>query len=693
MNGATGRSPLHTLKHLILEKTQGTPFFMEEVVQTLAEEQTLIGERGHYRVEKTPTELHISPTVQGVLAARIDRLAVEEKEFLQQLAVIGREFSLSLLRQVVTQPEEELYRLLASLQNKEFLYEQPAFPEVEYTFKHALTQEVAYGSVLVERRKALHELVGQAIEALYSSSLEDHYSELAHHYTRSGNTEKAITYLHLAGQQAVQRSANAEAVNHLTTALELLKALPDTPKRTQQELTLQLALGAPLMNTKGYAVPEMERLYARARELCQQLGETPQVFPALWGLWVFYILRAEYKTARELGQQLLHLAQNVQDPALFVQAHYALGETLFCLGEFVSARAHLEQSHAFYNPQQHHSLAFLSGFDSGIISLTWVAWALWMLGYPDQALKSNYTALTLAQELSHPPSLAFALSHAALLHRLRREGRAAQERAEAAITLCTEKGIPFFLAHSTIMRGWALAEHEQVDEGIAQIRQGMTAWQEMGAEAARSQWLASLAEAHGKRGQTEEGLAALTEALAVVSKLGEHNYEAELYRLKGELTLQRPKVQDPKSKVEEVFPSRVGIAHQSVSIAEAGTVGGAHPTIEAEAEGYFLKAIEIARQQSAKSWELRAVMSLSRLWQQQGKQKDAHKMLAEIYGWFTEGFDTTDLKEAKALLQELGGQEVKRQRGQKGVKRKTSSKTTGSGSRAKTSTKNKGGAL
>jgi predicted ATPase len=244
---------------------------------------------------------------------------------------------------------------------------------VEYLFKHALTQEVAYTSVLQDQRKVLHERTAQATEELYGSSLDDHYSELAHHYSRSGNTQKAVEYLHLAGQQAVQRSANAEAITHLTTALELLQTLPDTPERAQHELTLQLALGAPLMITTGYAVPEVERVYTRARELCQQLGETPQVFPALWGLWVFYVLRAEYKTARELGEQLLYLAQNMQDPALLVEAHYALGETLFLLGEFVPARAHLEQSHAFYNPQQHHSLAFLSGFDPGINSLSWAA--------------------------------------------------------------------------------------------------------------------------------------------------------------------------------------------------------------------------------------------------------------------------------------------------------------------------------
>src|SRR5262249_36911475 len=230
-------------------KTEGTPFFMEEVVQRLAEEGVLVGERGQYRVGSAPTALHISPTVQGVLAARIDRLAAEEKALLHQLAVIGRQFPLSLVRQVVAQPEEALYHLLASLQRKEFLYEQPAFPEVEYSFKHALTQEVAYGTVLQERRKALHERTAQAMEALYHATLDEHYSELAHHYRRSGNTEKAVEYLHLAGQQAVQRSANEEAIQQLTTALELLKLLPNTRERAHQELTLHVTLSMPLQVT------------------------------------------------------------------------------------------------------------------------------------------------------------------------------------------------------------------------------------------------------------------------------------------------------------------------------------------------------------------------------------------------------------------------------------------------------------
>jgi predicted ATPase len=299
-----------SLRQFILEKTEGNPFFMEEIVQELHEQGIVMRPEGGGATGRSPlpADLHIPTTVQGVLAARIDRLAASEKSLLQTLSVIGKEFPLSLLQQVVKQPEEELQRLLFHLQEAEFIYEQPAFPEVEYTFKHALIQEVAYNTLLLERRRVLHERMAQGIESLFHSKLEDHYSELAHHYSRSGNTQKAVEYLHLAGQQAVQHSAHTEAITHLNSALAVLRTLPDTLERAQQELTLQLTLRAPFAITQGHASPEVERVCSRALELCRQLGETPQLFPAQVGLQSVYVMRAELQTARELGEQLLRLA-------------------------------------------------------------------------------------------------------------------------------------------------------------------------------------------------------------------------------------------------------------------------------------------------------------------------------------------------------------------------------------------------
>ncbi|MBI3245622.1 MAG: AAA family ATPase [Deltaproteobacteria bacterium] len=614
---------VHALKQLILEKTQGTPFFMEEIVQELVEQGVLIRDAvGARHAVPLPTDLHIPPTVQGILAARIDRLAPDEKALLQQLAVIGREFPLSLIRQVILQPEDELYRLLAALQRKEFLYEQPAFPEVEYIFKHALTQEVAYGTVLQEQRKRLHERTGHALEALYTATLHEHYSDLAHHYRRSPNTEKAIAYLQLAGQKAGQRLAYIEAISHLTAALDLLLTQPETPERTQQELTLQIALGVPLIATESYGAPAVGQAYERARELCEQLGETLHLFPVLWGLWGFYGMRAAHRTAYALGEQFFDLARGRQDPVSLPAAHFALGGELLQLGELARAWEHFAQGIACYEPQHHRSQISLYGQDPRVCCLGYGSWALWYLGYPDQALQRCQEALTLAQKLSHPHSLAMALNFAGFLQSFRQEGRPAQDRAEAAIALSTEQGFANWLAWGIIVRGWSLAEQGQEEEGIAQMRQGLDAYRATGSELAQTCFLALLAEGCRKVGQTEEGLSVLAEALAAVDKTDERFYEAELYRIKGELTLQQSKVESGEWKVEE-------------------------------AEACFLKAIAIAQKQQAKSLELRAVMSLARLWQQQGKKETARQMLAEIYGWFTEGFDTKDLQEARALLEEL----------------------------------------
>ncbi|MBI3756407.1 MAG: hypothetical protein HY267_00370, partial [Deltaproteobacteria bacterium] len=540
---------LHALKQLILEKTQGTPFFMEEIVQELVEQGVLVrtevgaarrGRPPEGAASSAPTAIHIPPTVQGVLAARIDRLALEEKALLQQLSVIGREFPVSVVRQVIAQPEADLYRLLASLQRKEFLYEQPAFPEVEYIFKHALTQEVAYGTVLQEQRKLLHERTGQALETVYAATLSEHYGALAHHYSRSANTEKAITYLQLAGQQEVQRSAYTEAISHFTAALDLLSTRPETPERAAQELTLRLAVGPPLQATKGWASPEVEAVYTRARELCQQVGETPQLFPALFGLQAVYAIRGDLQTGRELAEQCFSLAQRVQDPALLLEACHLLGYTLFYRGEFVAVREQSRQAVALYDSQKHHSLALLYGGDDPAgCCLGHDACALWSLGYPDQALKTMHEALTLAQKLSSPLDLAQALSLAARVHQFRGEPQVTQEQAEAGMTLSTEQGFAVFLAWETILRGWVLSEQGQAEEGITQMHQGMAAAQVTGAGLLQTYHLALLAEVHGKAGQIEEGLNVLAEALATVQKTDERFYEAELYRIKGELLLRQ----------------------------------------------------------------------------------------------------------------------------------------------------------
>lgn len=619
-----GHDPgLTPVKQLILEKTERNPFFMEEVVQTLAEGKALLGEPGGYRIETTPTAFRIPTTVQGVLAARMDRLPGEERGLLQTLAVIGTESPWSLVQAVVGRPEGDLRRLLSRLEAGEFIYERPAFPEVEYTFKHALTQEVARNSMLTEQRAVLHERTAQAIEALYPTRLKEYCSELAHHYSQSGNVPKAVEYLHCAGQQAFQHSASLEAIRHLGSALELLKRLPDTPERAEQELALELAIGPALMAARGYAAPEVEATYARALALCDQVGEASQLFPALLGLRTYYQLRAEYATARELGERLLRIAQNTRDPALLVEAHSALGATLFFQGDLATALAHHEEALALYWPGLLHTRAFVSGLDPGIRSLTFVAWILWYQGHADQAGKPGQEALALARKMSHPFSLVHCLVFTAELHQFQRDAQQTRESAEAAMALATEQGFPFWLAWAPILRGWALAVQGNSEDGIAQIRQGLAAYRATGAERERSYFLALLAECYGNAGQADAGLNVLDEALAIVDRTGERFHEAELHRLKGELML------------------------------HASGMEGDPPAHAGEAEVCFHKAIAVARHQGAKSLELRAILSLARLWQRQGKAAAARQHLAQICGAFTEGLATTDLPLARALLDEL----------------------------------------
>jgi TOMM system kinase/cyclase fusion protein len=600
----------------IVAKTDGVPLFVEELTKMVLESGLLQEREDRYDLTGPLPPLAIPATLHDSLLARLDRLATV-KSLAQLGATLGREFSYELLQVVSPWDERTLQRGLHQLVATELLYQRGLPPQATYLFKHALIQDAAYQSLLKSTRQHYHQRIAQVLEQRFPDLCETQPELLAHHYTEAGVMAQAIPYWQRAGQRAIERSAHLEAIAHLSKGLEVLMTLPDTTERAQQELDLQITLGPALSATKSWAAPEVERAYARARELCQQIGETPQLFTVLRGLWVFYFVRAEYQTARELGERCLTLAQSLQDPSLLLEAHHTYWDTLVWLGEVVSARAHMEQGAALYDPQKHRSHAFLYEEDPGVCLLSVEALALWHLGYPDQALGSIHNALTLAREISHPYSLAMALALAALLHQCRREKQLTQERAEAVITLSTDQGFPLWAAWGTLVRGWVLTEQGQGEEGIAQLHQGLAAWRGVGAEYDRSRWLAMLAEAYGKVGQTEAGLTALAEALATAHRTGERWWEVELHRLKGELLLRR-----------------------------------AGPTEEVEA--CFRQALEIARQQQAKSFELRAAMSLSRLWQRQGKRVEAHELLAPIYGWFTEGFDTADLQEAKALLEELG---------------------------------------
>jgi predicted ATPase len=618
-NLAGGRALPGEVLQQIVTKTDGVPLFVEELTKMVLEAGLLTEVTDHYELRGSLPPLAIPSTLQDSLMARLDRLA-PVREIAQVGAILGREFSYEVLHVISPLDETALQQGLQRLVEAELLYQRGLPPQATYLFKHALIQDAAYQSLLKSKRQQYHQQIAQVLEKRFAETVETQPELLAHHYTEAGLMVHAIPYWQKAGQRASQRSAYVEAISHFTKGLELLKALPDTPKRTQQELDLQTAFGPVLMAVKGYAALEVEHVYARALELCRQLEETPRLIQVLSGLETFYFTRGELHTARELGDQCLSLAQRRQDPLRLLQARLALGAVLFLLGELPLAREHLEQGIILYDPQQQRARRTLQ--DPRVDCLCYAALALWCLGYPDQALKRSREAITLAQDLSHPFSLVVALIFAAWLHQFRRERQAVLEGAQRAIILSTEQEFPLWLAYGEIFRGWALAELARGEQGIAQIHQGLATSRATGAEIVRPWFLTMLTEAHKQLGQIPEGLTAVADALVAVDKSGERMCEAELYRLKGELTLQS-KVSSRGLKVEE------------------------------EAEEFFHRAIEIARRQEAKSLELRAVMSLSRLWQRQGEKEEARQLLSEIYGWFTEGFDTKDLQEAKALLEEL----------------------------------------
>ena len=607
--------PAEVVQHIVA-KTDGVPLYVEELTKMLLQSALLQEDADHYTLTGPLRSVAIPDTLQDALMARLDQLHTA-KEVAQLGAVLGREFAYEMLQALSAQDEATVQAGLAQLVGAELLYQRGRPPRARYMFKHALIQDAAYASLLRSTRQRVHQQIAQLCETRFPEVVETQPEVVARHCTAAGLHEAAIRYWQRAGQRALQGSAHAEAIAHLTQGLAVLTTLPETPARLQQELDLQVALGTALRVTKGHAAPEVERAYARARELCAQLGDTPQLFPVLRGLMLYYLNRGDLQTATQLGEQLLRLAQAQPDPAPLVLAHFQLGSVLFFRGEPAAARTHLTQALALHTPQAHRALAMRDGVDLGVGSGSFLARALWSLGFPEQALQHSQAARTLAQEVAHPYSLAFALVFVAIVHQYRREVLAAHEQAAAAMTLATEQGFASWGARGTVLHGWALTMQGQGEAGIAAIRQGLAADLATGSTLYQPYCLGLLAEAYGAGGHPEEGLTALAEALAVMDTTEVRYSAAELYRLKGALLLQQ-------------------------AVPDA-----------AQAEACFHQALDVAREQQAKSWELRAATSLARLWQSQGKRQDAYALLAPVYEWFTEGFDTADVQEAKTLLQEL----------------------------------------
>ena len=600
----------------IVAKTDGVPLFVEELTKAVLESGLLRDVGDRYDLTGPLPPLAIPATLHDSLMARLDRVA-SVKEIAQLGAVIGREFSHALLAAVAERPEDQLRSALDQLVASELVLRRGTPPDATYSFKHSMVQDVAYQSLLKSRREQLHSRIARVLEERFPETAATQPELLAQHYAAANLRDRAVDYWHQAGQRASERSADLEAIAHLTKGLELARTLPDPMQSARQELKLQVALGEPFVAVKGYGSPEAEATYARALKLCRELGDTRHLFPATFGLWHYHYGQAAFYRARDLGDQLLGLAERRDNPLFLVAAHQALGQSLYNLGEFVEARKHLEQARQGLEIKLDRSPHLRYGVAPGVQRMASLAQLLWCLGYPDQALQRSREAIGLARDLRHPHSLACSMYFAIRLHLLRGETRKADELTEAALPLSTRHGFKLWTALIVFMQGWSLCQQGQVTAGVAHMRTGQDDALATGHKASRTMYYALLGEAYGRIGQLEEASRMLAEALDAVDEGGQRYYEAEVYRLKGELHLLEP-----------------------------------HPDIE-RAEARFQHAFDIARGQQAKSLELRAATSLARLSRDQGRRAEAYGLLAPLYGWFTEGFDTADLKDAKALLDEL----------------------------------------
>jgi predicted ATPase len=616
----------------IHDRTEGNPLFMTDLVRFLQDRGVFAQHDGRWVMlgQLSDIEKELPESVRSMVEKKIGQLSNADHSLLVAASVQGSEFESAVVSRALGVDAAEVEERLDGLERVHGfvrLVGEKTFPDRtltnRYRFVHVLYQNALCASLRPTQRVSLSAAVAEALLAYSGTHRSAIASELAMLFEAARDFGRAAEYFLLAAEQATHVAANTEAVVLARRGLDALTMLPETTERAERELRLRTTLGPALMSTVGWGAPEVEAIYLRARDLCQQIGDAPQLFPVIYGLWGYWHGRAEYQTAVELGEQLLAFAQNVEDPTLLLLAHYTLSNTFAVSGDWERSRNHNEQAIPLYVPHQHRLLASMyGGHDPGVVCRSGLPLTLWMLGYPDQALQRAGEGITLAREIAHTPSMVFALIFDAMLHLYRRDGQRSRTAAEAAIALATEQELALLSAWARVLRGWAMVGQGNADEGIAELRQGVADWKAMGL-VFRPHFLFLLAESYARIGQVEEALATLAEALVITEQTHEGFAEPELHRLRGELLL------DP-----------------------------------AEAEACFHQAIKIASRQQAKSFELRAVMSLSRLCHKQGRHIEARQMFAQIYCWFTEGFGTADLKEAAALLEHLGvdlrGEELRR---------------------------------
>ena len=614
VENVTGGKPLpDEVLEQIIEKTDGVPLFVEELTKTILESGQLSEESNRYVASGPLLEVAIPSTLHDSLMARLDRLGAV-KEVAQTAAAIGREFDYDLLAGVSPLSFAELRSALDELIDAELVFRRGRSQEGGYIFKHALVQDAAYESLLKRKRQDLHGRIAEVLKSRFPERAELEPELLAHHLTEADDIERAIGFWIKAGDRDIQRSASAEAVSHFRTALALIERLPHSDLRDEVELSIQAPLGAALTATQGYTAAETKAAYTRAYALCQQIGQTDQICHVMYGVWNYLFVGNESTEALELAEEGLRMAEDKQERLPHLVAHDWMGVTCFTLGRLEDAQAHLENALSLYDADEHRTLVYQCGEDPRYESANWLGLTSWVLGYPDRAIQYAKDAVAWAEELSYAPSIAYTLYFQVSVDLFRRDWQNVTKRTQELISFCTEQSIAHFRALGTIHRGAALIEQGDIRSGLESIEEGWRIW---GSNrlVTTFYWLSAIG--HWQLGDSETALQLLDDASALITRIDERFWEAEIHRLRGEIH---------RSRGPDFF--QLG-------------------------ESCFNQALSVAQTQEAKSLELRAATSLARLWQGQGKNDEARELLGPIYEWFTEGFDTADLKEAKALLDEL----------------------------------------
>jgi predicted ATPase len=600
----------------IVERTDGVPLFVEELTKAVLESAGQGDRVAAVLGTASLAALSVPATLHASLMARLDRLGPMPKEIAQIGAVLGREFSYELIEPVAQRPERELQAALGRLSDAGLLFCRGTAPHASYLFKHALVQDAAYSTLLRGRRQELHARAAAALETQFADLVERQPELLAHHLTAAGDTERAIEQWLKAGQRAIRRSANPEGIAHFTRGIEALRTLPPTDAPSRVELDLLLSLGPTLSATHGWSASEAERAYRDAERLARALGADRERFDATWGLWMIQNTGDAPELARGTSIELFQIADRLEDPSLRMEAHHAAWACNYTLGDHAATVEHMRQGLSTYNLDEHRGHAFsYGGHDAAVCGKAIGGKSLWALGYLDQAHRSIQAAIALAETLGHGPSLAHALLFASHYHQSRRDAVSARVIAERLVTVAEENRLALYRAVGGVVRGWAVAHQGHVEDGLTELSRSLATYDADKPKSFSGSCRSALAEVYLIAGDTVRALDAVGDALRASERTGSRCWLAAILHLKGAILAAASRRQ--------------------------------------EAERCFFDALQVARVQQAKTLELRAATSLARLWGEQRRRTEARDLLAPVYGWFTEGFDTADLKEAKTLLDQL----------------------------------------